>query len=129
LKLGADGALGFVTSTRCERSDSGAFQLNNSDVFHSFEGHTIHVRKKGILKRRGKRQRFIGPLSIIHEATHRFAQTTDYDRIGYRENDDTGWLKPEQGNRFQGPLTHDQALRNADSYAWFAYKVGRLFAT
>ena len=52
-------------------------------------------------------------ITFIHEATHKYAGTDDYDDRGYLEND---------GLDFQEPgLTKTEALNNADSYAWFCY--------
>jgi hypothetical protein len=53
--------------------------------------------------------------TVIHEATHRFANTVDYCYF-----DSTNKLRPKT------PFTDvELALVNADSYAWFVCKVGR----
>ena len=54
-------------------------------------------------------------ITLIHEATHKFANTDDFDNKGYFKDD---------GSDFRAPgLTWQQALKNADSYAFFVYKV------
>jgi len=54
--------------------------------------------------------------TFIHEATHRYANTQDFGEKGYSNN----------GVVFNQPgLTTMEALANAESYGWFAYKVGR----
>lgn len=58
----------------------------------------------------------IGLVTFIHEASHRYANTEDFGPEGISED----------GVTFQQPgLTAAQALMNAESYGWFAYKVGR----
>jgi hypothetical protein len=101
LKLGGDGAHGFVV------------ERNNGFG-------TLHVSKKTLLS-----SEQLGIITLIHEATHKFAGTEDGDagvsgkdseEMGYREEDDTDWWRPG--------LTTDLALNNADSLAYFTYRVG-----
>lgn len=98
LKLGADGAYGYVG-------------------FVGGKPGTVHLSKKRALD-----DPEIGVIALIHECTHKFAQTEDGtpadDKCGYRENDDTDW--------WRAGLDKPNALNNADSYAWFAYQVGGL---
>ena len=55
-------------------------------------------------------------VTLIHEGTHKFAGTNDYC---YFEDDA---LTPD------GVFTDkNEALKNADSYAWFAYKMGNTY--
>ena len=54
-------------------------------------------------------------ITFIHEATHKYAGTDDYDDRGYLENDGLDFLEPG--------LTKTEALNNADSYAWFCYSA------
>lgn len=101
LKLGGDGAHGFVV----ERNNGfGA----------------LHVSKKTLMKGDA-----LGVITLMHEASHKFAATEDGDggaggedseEAGYREEDDSGWWRPG--------LTPVLAINNADSYAYFAYRVG-----
>jgi hypothetical protein len=57
-----------------------------------------------------------GVMTFLHEATHRYANTQDFDAKGYSTD----------GVTFNAPgLTTMEALQNAESYGWFAYKVGR----
>lgn len=53
-------------------------------------------------------------VTIIHEATHKFVGTHDH---GYFSLEGT-YVRPEKVNV-------KTALQNADSFAWFAYQVGR----
>jgi hypothetical protein len=69
---------------------------------------------RGAMKLRDKT--LLGPLGIvtlIHEATHKFAGTIDYSYFG-----DDG-LTPE--SKF---TSREKALANADSYAFFVVNVG-----
>lgn len=53
----------------------------------------------------------LSAMTIIHEATHKFASTADFGDRGYTDNE-TG--------EFEAPgLTHAEALNNAESYARF----------
>jgi hypothetical protein len=57
-----------------------------------------------------------GVETFIHEATHRYANTVDVGQSGISTN----------GVVYDAPgLTTMEALGNAESYGWFAYKVGR----
>ncbi len=57
-------------------------------------------------------------VTLIHEGTHKFAGTNDYCYF----KDDA--LTPN------GVFTDkNEALKNADSYAWFAYKMGNTYRT
>ncbi len=98
LKLGADGAYGYVG-------------------FVGGRPGTVHLSKKRALADPN-----IGVIALIHESTHKFAQTEDGiptdTECGYRENDDSDW--------WHAGLDKANALNNADSYAWFAYQVGGL---
>jgi hypothetical protein len=63
--------------------------------------------------------------TVIHEASHKFASTADFGEKGYTY-DATGEYRTPQG---ETPLTHDEALNNAESYArcvleWFIAEVG-----
>ena len=52
-------------------------------------------------------------ITFIHEASHKYASTADHGKSGYVEND---------GSAYEAPgLTKAQALKNADSYAWFCF--------
>ncbi len=54
-------------------------------------------------------------ITLIHEASHKYASTADFGDSGYLEDD---------GVDFEAAgLTNAQALRNADSYAWFCYNM------
>ncbi len=54
-------------------------------------------------------------ITYIHEATHRFANTNDYDQRGYFRSDGTDFESPG--------LTAFQAVLNADSYAYYVHKT------
>ena len=52
-------------------------------------------------------------ITFIHEASHKYAGTDDFDDRGYLEN---------TGMAFEAPgLQKHEALKNADSYAWFCF--------
>lgn len=62
-----------------------------------------------------KKNLHLAIVTFIHEATHRFAGTDDFGDKGYIDND---------GNKFwKSGITKSNALENADSYAWFIYKI------
>lgn len=109
LKLGADGDFGFVTSSVVSSTTPGAVIDRDGD--HILRNGTIHVSKKRMLK-----SAELGIITIIHEATHKYANAWDHGDAGYREKDDSGWWEPG--------LQKDQALNNADSLAYFCYRVG-----
>lgn len=110
LKLGADGNHGYVSASVVSPGTAGAVIDQDGDHV-SYNGHTLHVSKKRML-----RNPEVGTITIIHEASHKYANTFDHDDQGYREEDDSGWWAPG--------LTRAQALKNADSFAYFAYRVG-----
>jgi hypothetical protein len=66
--------------------------------------------------------------TIIHEATHKYAGTWDYCYF----NEDgatptTAYMRGYAGitpDR-RGFVDRDAAMQNADSFAWFAYKISR----
>ena len=111
LKLGADGGYGYVRQHHVPARTPGSFSAGDGTAL-THEGRTIHISKKCML-----RSADIGVITVIHEATHKYANTLDHGFPGYRNGDDSGWMEPG--------LTVDQALNNADSYAYFAFHVGR----
>lgn len=116
LKLGVrgqskEGTLGYVTSDIVPIGTPGSFVDSDGDNVR-FGSHTVHISKKKMLE-----DHEIGVITLIHECTHKFASTDDYDPRGYRNNADTGWQAPG--------LTHAEAMNNADSYAYLAYHMGR----
>lgn len=57
----------------------------------------------------------LGALTLIHEATHKYAGTIDYRYYLERQR------------RWSGPLEEPaKAIINADSYAWFVQSVGTM---
>jgi hypothetical protein len=62
----------------------------------------------------------LGVVTLIHEATHKYAGTNDYCYFKNNSRDPN----PGTGKSFNDKA---EALKNADSYAWFTYKVGRKF--
>lgn len=119
LKLGADGAHGFVRASVVSSTTPGA--VVDSDGDHvSYAGHTLHVSKKSLLK-----STELGTVTIIHEATHKYANTFDHDWPGYRKEDDSGWESATDDCTYKGPLDKAHALNNADSYAYFVYRCGQ----
>lgn len=62
-----------------------------------------------------------GPRLVIHEASHKFAGTSDYfyfDPVGLR-----GDFSLTPTKLFKKPMKEIQALDNADSYAWLCHKL------
>lgn len=118
LKLGADGAHGFVVASVVSSTTPGAVIDKDGD-YVTRDGHTLHVSKKSLLK-----SEELGVVTIIHEATHKYANTFDHDWAGYRKEDDSGWEASQPGDTFKGPMSKAQGLKNADSYAYFTYRAG-----
>jgi hypothetical protein len=110
IKLGADGAHGNVKYTTVAAGTPGSFQDTNGDHI-TFAGHELHVSKKTLLK-----SPELGAITVLHESSHKYANTNDYDKAGYRKEDDSGWCATG--------LTPANALNNADSFAYFVYRVG-----
>jgi hypothetical protein len=71
----------------------------------------IHVRRDYIMN-----NRFQAVRALIHEATHKFADTEDFGEKGYIYADGSDFR--EQG------ITYDECLINADSYAYFCMALG-----
>ncbi len=71
----------------------------------------IHVTRDYIMN-----NRFQAVRVLIHEATHKFAQTDDFDEQGYMEADGSDFREPG--------ITSAQCLNNADSYAYFCMALG-----
>jgi len=111
LKLGANGNFGYVTASVVNAGHVGSVIDEDGDHI-SYNNHTLHVSKKRILKNSD-----IGAITIIHEASHKYANSFDHDDRGYREADDSDW--------WTSGLTKSEALNNADSFAYFCFHVGR----
>jgi hypothetical protein len=71
----------------------------------------IHVTRDYIMN-----NRFQAVRVFIHEATHRFANTDDFDEQGYMFADGSDFREPG--------ITAAQCLNNADSYAYFCMAMG-----
>jgi hypothetical protein len=111
LKLGGDGDHGFVMRHAVPIGTPGS-AVNPADGFAwTRVEHTIHVSKKTLLNNPD-----LAVISLIHEGSHKFANTWDHGDKGYREEDDSDWELPG--------LTMAEALVNADSYGYFAFRVG-----
>ena len=121
LKLGTGrfpGLAGYVAVHEVPAETPGSYPLDPTDprsMHLTTEGHEIHLDKIELLQRHDGGDG--GARMLIHEATHKYAYTADHGGAGYRHADDSGWMEPG--------LTVDQALNNADSYAYFAFHVGR----
>jgi hypothetical protein len=70
----------------------------------------IHLDKTTVLT-----NPLLATITLIHEATHKFSNLRDFGNQGYFKDDFSGYVAPG--------LTWNNALRNADSYAIFVYKV------
>ena len=71
----------------------------------------IHVNRNYIMN-----NRFMAVCTMIHEASHRFAQTADFGEQGYIRDDGSDFREPG--------ITAEQCLRNADSYAFICMTMG-----
>jgi hypothetical protein len=106
-----DDAYGYVNI-----AFGGRKHLTNGMVFHDSDGDAItrmgeiHVDKMTI-----RSNMTMAVITYIHEATHRFSNTDDYGDQGYFKSDGSDFVAPG--------LTWQQALNNADSYAYFVYKT------
>jgi hypothetical protein len=58
----------------------------------------------------------LGVVTLIHEATHKYAGTNDYCYFKDNAVDPRGTFNDKT-----------EALKNADSYAWFVFKVGHAY--
>jgi hypothetical protein len=56
----------------------------------------------------------LGVVTLVHEATHKYAGTNDYCYFKDNSREPNGAFTDK-----------NEALKNADSYAWFVLKVGR----
>ena len=105
----ADDAYGYVTHYV---SSNGHGHLRDSDDDLIASKGPIHVQHTLFSPTRNLH---LAVITFIHEATHRYANTFDFDDKGYIDND---------GDKFwSAGITKNDALLNADSHAWFIYKV------
>lgn len=125
--LGATGVTGYVNVRKLEFDPNGKELIkkgkNNGTLVaaHDSKGGVttkragaIHVKLSTIKDVR------IGVQTILHEASHRYGGTHDFDQKGYFSNDGDNPRNPQE---FYRP---NDALYNADSYGWFILKVGRM---
>jgi len=91
--------------------------LDPGDVREDVEGYVrgqnvgdIHVTPEYI-----KGNRFQAVRVFIHEASHKYASTDDFDEKGYIWADGSDFRQPG--------ITAAECLRNADSYAYFVMSV------
>jgi hypothetical protein len=97
---------------------------------HAFD-HAVRAPKKIVREFTYKRKTYtvedpnmtrrIACVTLLHEATHKYAGTWDYC---YFDSEGEEPRKPEHG---QGDVfdDHVKSLQNADGFAWFAYNVGK----
>ena len=106
-----DDAYGYVNL-----SYGGRRHLTNGVVFYDDEGDAIHrMGEIHIDKATVRNDMTMAVITYIHEATHRFVNTDDHGDQGYFRSDGSDYSQPG--------LSWQQALRNADSYAYFVYKT------
>ncbi|WP_237214517.1 hypothetical protein [Falsiroseomonas oryziterrae] len=120
MKVGVEdaGTMGFVNGKR-----SGGAAKANTKSYHNavssmddgvaWRQGAIHVAGKYLDDREGV-------ITVIHEATHKYAGTIDYQYF----------LSDGETPSGDPSATFDdkaKALMNADSYAWFIMKVGRSY--
>jgi len=87
----------------------GVIQYDTADRTISHRGE-IHVNRDTVLN-----DAVMATVTLIHEATHKFSNLRDFGNQGYFRNDYSDYTQPG--------LIWNNALRNADSYAVFVYKV------
>lgn len=136
LTMTKTGACGSTTIKVGSSADANGYVNVHQDMMHKlFMSHKVKSLKDGATQYIGRahvdreyitndsaenRKRAI--LTFIHEATHRYAGTVDYDDQGYISA--TTYLAGN-GIRFRETgLDTAQALTNADSYAVFAMEIG-----
>lgn len=106
-----DDAYGYVNL-----SYGGRKHLINGVVFYDADGDAIHrMGEIHIDKGTVRTDMTMAVITYIHEATHRFCNTDDHGDQGYFKSDGSGYIQPG--------LSWQQALKNADSYAYFVYKT------
>jgi hypothetical protein len=106
-----DDAYGYVNL-----SYGGRKHLTNGVVFYDGDGDAIHrLGEIHLDKNTIRTDMTMATITYIHEATHRFANTDDHGDRGYFRSDGSAYIQPG--------LTWQQALINADSYAYFVYKT------
>lgn len=114
------GAYGSVAYTRIDPSQAGQKRKDGFTVARHSEHNNLIARSdiniatstldKGVIVR---------VQTMIHEASHRYANTRDYGNRGYTN---------EAGTRFfEEGLTRQEAITNADSIAWMAVKIAEPF--
>ena len=109
--LSDDDAFGYVRSYY-----GGRVHMVNGVIQHDEDGDAIshqgeiHLDKATVLT-----DPLLATVTLIHEATHKFANLRDFGEQGYFKDDFSRY-------RAAG-LPWNNALRNADSYAVFVYKV------
>jgi len=95
---------------------SGRKHLTNGTIFYDSDGDRIHsMGEIHIDKATLRSDMTMAVITYIHEATHRFANTDDHGDSGYFKSDGSDYGAPG--------LNWQQALNNADSYAYFVYKT------
>jgi hypothetical protein len=96
----------------------GAIHLNEREL----QGMTFNPSK---LSRYNVYGRHRAARTLIHEASHKWASTADFGERGYVSEET--WDFREGGQDEKDPLkvsiSKPEALRNADSYAWFVFMV------
>src|SRR5262245_46044685 len=75
-------------------------------------GKTVYMGEIHIAPERLEGPERLAIQTIVHEASHKFASTEDFNGHGYF------------GETGRPDITADQCLRNADSYGWFVVTVG-----
>ena len=114
LKLGADGDRGFIRRKVVPQGTVGA-QRYRDGTYVRWDVHEIHLSKRLLLNDADEDN---SVRTLIHEAGHKYANLYDYDRPGYRNAADDGWLADG--------LNKGMALNNSDSYAYFAIRQWRI---
>jgi len=114
-----------------ERSPGEAANVTNLEFGGKVVYGTIQVAQRLVESRKSQG---LAVVTIIHEATHKFAGTWDYCYFeddgseartpSVRRNEADSYT-PVQTDSKKGFTSQNKALQNADSFAWFAYQIGR----
>jgi hypothetical protein len=113
IEVGAD-PWGAVERHVCAADAQGAMRGLEDDGTYYHNASDIHLQYAMLADYRHKSPWRLKVVTIIHEATHKFAGTFDYSYFDMHGD------KPKKP--FDDPK---KAMANADGLAWFAYHVGR----
>lgn len=115
-----DGAYGSVAYEPISPSQAVSKRKAGKTVARRFDNDTLIARSDiNIATSTLDKSTTLRVVTLIHEASHRYANTRDFGNKGYTN---------EEGTRFYSEgLTRSEAIINADSVAWMAVKIATPF--